>query len=98
MRGMKSERTWAWWATRIEFAIAIGAVLVAVLWLLVLGGVNSPTFTGNDPIRLGTLLLPGWLSISIAALLAALFGVAWMIRIYRNLREPEPPSWRYRGR
>jgi hypothetical protein len=42
---------------------------------------------------------PGWVSVSILAVGAALWlaGVIWMIRIMRGPSD-DPPPWRYRGR
>jgi hypothetical protein len=103
MTAMKGDRTPAWWVTRIEFAIAIGTILPLGFWVFVPGGLNvgnDPMFGSpmNESIRLGSPLLRSWPSVPIAALLGAMVGLAWMIRIYRSTLEPEPPPWRYRDR
>jgi hypothetical protein len=84
-------RTLEWWVTRILLAIGIGAVLFAGLLLLSYSMVSDPTET-MSPLRMGASLL------ALAGLLGVLFGLAWMIRIFRDLRKDEPPPWRYRDR
>jgi hypothetical protein len=86
---LRIERTRAWRATRIEFAMGIGAVLFAA--------VNVQTFTrpifGNPPMGDYLFVLT---AVPYAGLLVALIGLGWMVRIYRDLRREPPSSWRYR--
>jgi hypothetical protein len=79
-------------AARREARQLIGQALVVPL-LAALMWVASPG--GWDPVWYGA----GWLVVIPPAAAAAvyLFGLAWMIRIYRTSHlEPETSSWRYR--
>ena len=83
---MRLSRTPGWWATRLEFAIAIGAALLPPL---LVPAAMAPTFGDVSP-RMGL----AWLVIGEAA---SLVGLAWMIRIYRApLRMDSKAYWRYR--
>ena len=78
-------RTPGWLLTRLEFAIAIGAVLLPPL---LVPGVMAPTFGDVSP-----LMGLAWLVIGEAA---SLVGIAWMVRIYRApLRMDSKAYWRY---
>jgi hypothetical protein len=88
---MHGKRTPAWWLVRFELAIGIGLVLLIGFlgWLA-----TRPSFGASD-VALGPLLVPPGLLVSIAALVVAVVGLAWMIRILRGPRD-EPPPWRHR--
>lgn len=79
-------RTGGWWATRIEFAVAIGSlgfVVLAVVWL--------PSFA-----RSSSLLAAAPTAIGLVGIV---IGLVAMVRIYRaGLREDAATSWRYRDR
>lgn len=78
------DRTSGWWTTRLEFAAAVVTILFAIRLIT-----SAPIlFDDQPPERL--LLLNG------AAIAAMLFGLAWMIRIYRApLRHDAKAYWRY---
>ena len=79
-------RTPGWWATRLEFAIAIVAVFVPLLLIPVL---TVPNLGDASPST--SLAIVG------VAEAAILVGLAWMIRIYRApLRMDSKAYWRYR--
>ena len=77
-------RTRAWYQTRVLLAIGIGAVLTIgfVVW-----------FSNDRVVLLGISLR----LVLLTALLSALIGLAWMIRIFRGSGD-EPRAWRYRDR
>ena len=83
---MDGNRTRAWYLTRIELAIGIGAILFAALLY-----VAKPGFMGAPPTQWWEAPL-FW-----AGFLVPLVGLAWMIRIFRGPRD-EPSRWRYRDR
>ncbi|MCJ7832602.1 MAG: hypothetical protein MUP92_04040 [Actinobacteria bacterium] len=85
-------RTPAWSLMMFEFAVGIGLILTA--GFLVWFG-TQPCFSCSSegrwlPVRPGLL-------IALIALLLALIGRVWMIRIFHGPRD-EPPPWRYRDR
>lgn len=86
-------RTQGWWATRVELALAIAAVVFAAWVVLFYTGPNlfAPSFGGH------TRYLPQVVPrlIPLFAVLVMVAGLAWMIRIFRGPRD-EPPPWRYR--
>ena len=84
-----------WWPTRI--LLAIGIVSVAVIGLGLLVWFGSPQSLGEPNVALGPLLIPQSVAISIAAFAVPVFGLAWMIHIFRGPKD-EPPPWRYRRR
>ena len=86
---MDGMRTLAWWATRIEFAIGIGVVLLVALRMFVLGEF-AVAAGASDTIVFGP--------VPVALLLGPMVGLTWMIAIYRRRGEPEPPPWRFRDR
>jgi len=94
---MDGEPTPAWWPTRILLAIGIGAVLTIGfgVWFGNQGGFRYGEGVTDD--RVSLLGLPSDVLILVIAFLAALVGLAWMIRIFRGPRD-EPPRWRYRDR
>lgn len=70
-------------------AIAVGAVASTVaLWIAALGGFG-PMFGLPAAMTLGPMIVG-------AAGVA--FGLAWMVRIYREDPEPDHRAWRYRER
>ena len=78
------DRTSGWWATRIEFAVAIAAIVSAVA--VVLTAAAEPTFGGDPPMPLFPL----------GGIAVMLVGLAWMVRIYRApLRLDSTAYWRY---
>jgi hypothetical protein len=88
---MDSGHTRGWYLTRIELALAIGAILIQIV--LVVAPSSGPLI---DP-RPSLGPLPANLIVPLAALLASLVGLVWVIRIIRGTRD-EPPPWRYRDR
>jgi hypothetical protein len=75
------DRSAGWWATRIEFAVAIGSIATTALLDAALPGFGGRT------------TLP---AVSLGALAVMLVGLAWMIRIYRApLRLDSKAYWRY---
>ena len=81
-------RTRGWWLTRIEFGIAI-ALIVVVPLVLVLQPHIDGRWAGAGP----------WVLVPLGGYAAMLFGLAWMIRIYRaGLRNDAEATWRYRDR
>ena len=97
MRGKRtSRRAPGWWPSRI--LLAIGIVCVAVTGLGLLASFGPPnSLSEPNAVALGPLLIPQSVAIPIAAFVAQLFGLIWMIRIFRGSRD-EPPPWRYRSR
>ncbi len=89
---MDGKRTLAWWWTRL--LLAIGIVFVAISGLALY--LAPPPFH-SEAIWVGPLLIWSFPGVPIAALLIALVGLTWMIRIVRGRRD-EPPRWRYRDR
>jgi hypothetical protein len=79
-----SHRTPGWWATRVEFAIAITAAFVPLL----LGpAMTAPNFDDTPP----STVLP-LLGVAEASILV---GLVWMVRIYRApLRNDYKAFWR----
>jgi hypothetical protein len=70
--------------SRLLLGVAIGYILLAVvLW------VGRPGFMGSDG--------GAQLGADAAGLATMLFGLGWMIRIYRADPEPDDPAWRYRS-
>ena len=81
-------RTRGWWVTRMQFGIAVVA-LVLGHWSLMVQ--LEPTFGG---VRIGL-----WAMLPIAAYAGMWAGFVWMIRIYRaGLRNDSEATWRYRDR
>ena len=89
---MDGRRTEGWYVTRFVLGVAIGLILTGgwLAWYRI----NEVCFGCDDPILLG---VPASLLIALAALLFAVVGLVWMIRIFRGPRD-EPPRWRYRDR
>jgi hypothetical protein len=88
------QRTPAYWPTRIRLAIGIVSTLVVLATALFVL-VNQPGF-GPQPRIFG-------LNANVLAVAAgvglALFGLAWMLRIFfRGRRGDRPAAWRYRDR
>jgi hypothetical protein len=81
------DRSPGWWATRIEFSVAIAALaLVALL----LPSYARPTFGGDGLSARGMLVMA-------AGVAGMIVGLAWMVRIYRApLRMDSKAYWRYR--
>jgi hypothetical protein len=87
--GMKAP-TLGWWITRLEFAIAVGAVIAI------------PILHLSQPVLIGDARPDGFYlrqaATVLAAFLVAVVGLAWMVRIYRAPGRQAPPAWRYRDR
>jgi hypothetical protein len=87
-------RTPAYWPTRILLAVGFIATVIAfALALTLLPLAESPMF-GPEPTILG---LPYRVVQSALVIGLAVFGLVWMIRIFRGARD-QPPAWRYRRR
>lgn len=78
---MSGGRTGAWYWTRLELAIGVGAVALAALILLL-----TPAQVHGHAAQ---ELVPA------AGFVGLLVGLAWMIRIFRGPRD-EPRPWRSR--
>ena len=88
---MEGNQTRGWWLIRIELAFGIFAVLMAG-WMISHADVCFGCFVEGWP-----LPVPAYVLIPTLALLVAIVGVAWMLRIFRGPRDA-PPPWRYRDR
>jgi len=82
--------TFAWWAIRIEFAVAIAAIVFAAWTLIVFPPWLSIDVGDNLGLRTGVLPYLGFI--------AMIAGFARMVRIYHDLRRQPASSWRYRDR
>jgi hypothetical protein len=83
-------RTRGWWLTRLEFALAIGALILATL---AIGeyGLGATTFY-----RISTLEILVTSGVGYAGIV---IGLRWMRRIYLAPLETDPQvGWRYRDR
>jgi len=86
-------RTPAYWPTRIMLAVGLiataGVVLVAHLMID-----SPPCFSCDyqDVLGLPSNVLGVALGVAVAV-----FGLVWMLRIFRGPRD-EPPAWRHRDR
>jgi hypothetical protein len=93
---MQSKRTQAWWWVRLELLAGICLTVLIGLrgldWAL---ETLEPTF--GKPLPLGPLGLPLGVFGMITALVIAVVGLIWMVRIFRGPGD-EPPPWRYRDR
>jgi hypothetical protein len=79
-------QTVGWWATRIEFALAAAALLVATLGLAGL----QPAL-GSSPMALPVF------GLSLVGYAGIVVGIGWMRRIYLSPLELDPEvRWRYR--
>jgi hypothetical protein len=79
---MKGKRTPSWWWSRLELAVAIGVILAIVLHYL-----TTPEFF--------TMFGPPPGLVDGLALVLAVVGLIWMIRILRGPKD-KPLPWRYR--
>lgn len=81
-----STRTFGWWATRIEFALAAGALVVATGALASVAG-----DVGGRPLE-GPVA-----ALTVAGFAGIVFGIRWMRRIYLSPLELDPEiGFRYR--
>ncbi len=89
---MNVNRTPAWWLSRFELAVAIGVVAVSAF---AVSQSSQPCFGCIEMVHVGPFRVSLDVATAIAALVIAVIGLIWMIRILRGLRD-EPPRWRYR--
>ena len=91
---MHGKRTQNWYRTRLLLAVAIGLIAVSALsaWFT-----TQPIIGPRQSVTLGPLDIPVMLFTQIVALILALVGFIWMIRIVRGPSD-KPPRWRYRDR
>ncbi len=76
--------------------IGASSIVFPILTWLALPRIFEPTFGPKTPVFEN---VPDALLVLIAAWIAQLVGVAWMIRIHRTSHlEPDALSWRYRDR
>ena len=86
---MDDDRTPGWLLARLELAIAVVAVLIIPIWF-----VTQPD--ALVPVSVSARSEP-WVNVlPLAAEIAMLLGLAWMIRIWRGPTREVPPAWRYR--
>lgn len=85
-------RTPAYWPTRVMLAVgvfasalcvALGTSYVFLMWGTMFGDVGE------------VLGVPGRVVVTVVAMALALFGLVWMLRIFRGPRD-QPSAWRYR--
>jgi hypothetical protein len=99
--GAMRNRTPAYWPTRVMLVVGIIATAEVVLLAgaaLDLGPLATGACFGcEDPELFGLPLRASFVQAAVSVGLAAV-GLAWMIRIFRGLREDEPLPWRYRDR
>ena len=91
---MHGKRTQDWYVTRFLLAVAISLILLSALsiWVTLQPMIDAPTSITLGPLRIPASLLP-----PIVALILALVGFIWMIRIVRGPSD-KPTRWRYRDR
>jgi nitrate reductase NapE component len=94
MCAMKATRTRNWWLIRLE--LALGIVLTLLVALLGLHASLQFHFGLSLPMMLGPLQLQPNAAIALGALLIAVVGLIWMVRIIRGPGDEPPPRWRYR--
>ena len=80
-----------WFLARLELAIAAIGVIVVIAIPILYPAPTSMISPFPAPPVLFTLM-------PIAAGLMAVFGLGWMVRIWRGPTRDLPPSWRYRDR
>ncbi len=90
---MNAMRTPAWWLSRFELAVAIGVVAVSALAVSQSG---QPCFGCVEMVDIGPFWVAPKVATAMAALVIAVIGLIWMMRILRGPRD-EPPRWRYRN-
>ena len=73
--------------SQVLFAVAAGAIASTLLLLVAAPGGPAPMFGPPALMTIG----PG-----ILGCVGAVFGLVWMIRIYREDPEPDHRAWRYR--
>lgn len=86
-------RTPAYWPTRILLAVGLIATVIAFVVALTLM-LSEPLMFGGPATVFG---LPNRVVVPALAVAVAVFGVVWMVRIFRGPRD-EPSDWRYRDR
>jgi hypothetical protein len=83
-------RTRGWWLTRLEFALAIGALILATL------AIGEYGFGATTFYRISTLEILVTSGVGYAGIV---IGLRWMRRIYLAPLETDPQvGWRYRDR
>jgi hypothetical protein len=92
---MRPKRTPAWWWVRLELLAGISlTVLIASQGLT---WTQAVTFGPGHPITLGPFEMPASVLGATTALVMAVVGLTWMVRIFRGPTD-DPPPWRYRNR
>jgi hypothetical protein len=92
--GAMKHRTDAYWPTRFMLAAGVIATALVVLAAGVAVAWSQDCFSCDYPAVLG---LPSGVLLPAIGVALALFGLVWMIRIFRGPRD-EPPAWRHRDR
>ena len=85
-------RTPAYWPTRVLLAVGLFASALCVALATSYGFLMGGTMFGDDGEVLG---VPRRVVVAVVAIALALFGLVWMLRIFRGPRD-EPSAWRYR--
>ena len=90
------QRTPAYWPTRIMLA---GGLIVAAVVILTAGALMRQSAWCLDGAHPGVLCFDSNVApVALGAGVAlAVFGLVWMVRIFRGHRD-EPPAWRHRDR
>ena len=88
-------RTPAYWPTRILLLVGIFATAITfVLAPAMAVTLAQPPMFGPEPTVLG---LPARIMVPVLGVTVAMFGLVWMVRIFRGPRD-EPRAWRHRDR
>lgn len=93
---MQPKRTPAWWWVRLE--LLTGIVLTVLIGYLGFDRAMEVTFGFGDRITVGPLEMSARVAAMNTALVIAILGLIWMVRIIRGPRDEPPPPWRYRDR
>jgi hypothetical protein len=88
------QRTPAYWPTRIMLAVGLIVTAFVILAAGELMRQSELCLDGASPAVLCLDSNPVVLGVGVAL---AVFGLVWMLRIFRGHRD-EPPAWRHRDR